>query len=1056
MTANADRSCPRCGTRLHDAFVGKICPKCALEGAGSWEDAETPLASTGETLPEFEGWKTGTRVGDYELIDVLGRGGMAVVYLARQISLDRLVALKTVSALLAAESHGRERFRREARAVAQLEHPRIVSIHDIGTSAGSMYYTMDYIAGADLGRAMRERAIPWREAASIVQKVAEAIEHAHQRGVLHRDLKPGNILLDEANEPHVTDFGIALETEAAAGLTLTGDVLGTPPYMAPEALAGGPGKSSAASEVYALGAILFHLLTGRTPFTGTTASEILHLALTSAPPSPRLLNAAVPRDLETICLKCLEKSPESRYASAGALADDLGRFLAGENILARPIPGPVRLARWARRRPAPAALLALLVLGALGATFAAIAFERSRERAVRAEAQAREQLFEAQLARAETLRGSKRPGQRTEALTALADAAKIKVTPVLRAAAIAALGQTDLRVLHRGAPRLAGNFAFAIAPDLETTVTEEKPGILEWKTADAGAVKSRLDAGAAGRVTSQPAFSPDGRFLLTRHADKSVRLWSLGEGRAIATLVSNTPAEPELAFDLVWRPDSAEFALPGPGGGLIFFSPVEGRETRRWDNVLAPELARFSPDGALLAAVLKKSVVVLDAATLAPLATAELGSEPRIMDWHPNSKSLAIGCVDGRIRVIGAAKGVLEQELVGHRGAVLTVAYAPDGATLLSCAKDAATRLWDTRTGETLVILPGVSSTGDVQFSADGTRAALSSHDALGVILEIIRPTVVREFAAARPDNIGSLVGGLDFTRDGSRLAVATWRDVQVIDTNSGRALASFPVPGDKPEECAAIFTPDGSALYTSNIARGLRRHRAAADGAFDEGEMLDEEKDWLVADITSDGTQLILANRKKGEVKIADANGKPLQSFSKHPHAMFTSLSPDRKWLATQGSGRGESSKIGARVWSLADETVAKEFTTGPLGFVTFSADGRWLAAAGLQGCELVRVGTWNPPHNGLPAEVAKSGAVVSFAANGELAAITVNEKVYLIHPQTGAERGLIVSPSGNTSTARARLSPDGRRLAVMWDDGAFDLWDLAKLNEELAPLGM
>ena len=188
MTADATRLCPRCGARLHAAFMGEICPRCALEGAGSWEESESASAGTGETLPEFEGWKTGTRIGDYELIDVLGRGGMAVVYLARQISLDRLVALKTVTATLAADAHGRERFRREARAVAQLEHPRIVSIHDIGTSAGSMYYTMDYIAGSDLGKAMRERAIPLREAVSLVQKVAEAVEHAHQRGVLHRDL----------------------------------------------------------------------------------------------------------------------------------------------------------------------------------------------------------------------------------------------------------------------------------------------------------------------------------------------------------------------------------------------------------------------------------------------------------------------------------------------------------------------------------------------------------------------------------------------------------------------------------------------------------------------------------------------------------------------------------------------------------------------------------------------------------------------------------------------------------------------------------------------------
>jgi WD40 repeat protein len=1029
--------------------VGKFCPRCALEGAGASNESETSSEANGETLPEFEGWKTGTRIGDYELIDVLGRGGMAIVYLARQISLDRLVALKTVSVMLAADSLGRERFRREARAVAQLEHPRIVSIHDIGTSAGSLYYTMDYIAGPDLGRAMRERTIPLREAASLVQKVAEAIEHAHQRGVLHRDLKPGNILLDEANEPHVTDFGIALETAAASSLTLTGDVLGTPPYMAPEALAGGPGKSGAASEVYALGAILFHLLTGRTPFTGTSASEILHQALSASPPSPRLLNPAIPRDLETICLKCLEKSPESRYASAGALAEDLRRFLAGENILARPVLAPVRLARWARRRPAPAALLALLILGALAATFAAIAFERS-------EARGREQLFEAQLARAESLHGSKRLGQRTDALAALRAAAKIKVTAALRTAAIAALAQTDVRLGERGPARPGGDFAFAFAPDLETSVTEQEPGMLEWRVGQQGAVKTRLDARTAGRVTSQATFSPDGRFLLTRHADKAIRVWSLGEGRTIATLPCNPPPEPETAFDLAWRPDSAEFALPRPGGGLTFYSPNDGSETRQWNNVLAPDLVRFSPDGALLAAALNKTVVILDAATLAERAAIELDSASRFINWHPNGKSLAIGGFDGRIRVFDATRDVLEQEFVGHRNGIQSFAYFPDGTLALSYGKDAATRLWDTRTGETLLVLPALGGRGDVRFSRDGTRAGLPHYDSCGLVIEVIRPTVVRECAPVRPRDSGSLIGGLDFTRDGSRLAVATFGGVEVFDTASGRIMASFPTPEGKLEECSAIFAPDASALYTGSIERGVRRHRPTTGGAFAEGELVDAEKSWLLADIAVDGTQLVLVDRENGKVKITDSNGALVKPFNKHPNVMFTALSPDRKWIATQSMGRGEAAKIGARVWSLADETLAREFTTGALGFVTFSADGRWFAAAGLKGFQLVRVGDWTAPGE-LPAKLANSdGAVVSFAGDGELVAATVVDKVYLVHPATGAERGIIASPSGNTSTARARLDARGHRLAVMWDDGSFDLWNLVALREELSALGI
>ena len=1042
--------CPRCGTRLHGAFLGNICPRCALGGSGSWQEDESEATPTNSQVNE--GWNVGSRVGDYELIDVLGRGGMAIVYLARHIGLDRLVALKTISAPLAADAHGQERFRREARAIAQLEHPRIVSIHDIGTSGGAMYYTMDYIAGADLGRAMRVRTIPMREAASIVQKVAEAIAHANERGVLHRDLKPGNILLDEQGEPHVTDFGIALESESAAGLTLTGDVIGTPPYMAPEALAGGHGKSSPASEVYSLGAILFHLLTGRTPFTGTSASEILNLAMTASPPSPRLLNPATPRDLETICLKCLEKSPESRYETAGALADDLRRFLAGENILARPISPPVRFARWARRRPAPAALLGFLVVGAIGATLAAFALDRERERAVAAETQAREQLYEAQLARAAALHDSKRPGQRTEALAALADAAGVKVTPALRNAAIVALADWDMQTAERG-PMSAGGNILAFSPSLENTVVQTARGILEYKGGLSGATKLRLESGPDAAVSDQPLFSPDGQLLLTRHADHQFRLWSLNDGRAIATLPAKTWDERVLAFDFSWRPDAQEFVVARAGGGLTFYSR-DGTEVRQWQNTIVPEHVRYSSDGALLALVVGKDVVVLDSVTLVARSSLQLASEARVISWQPGSNRLAIGCADGRIRVLDAGRGTLEQELIGHRAAVLALGYAPDGATLLSSSHDTTTRWWDLRRGETLIVRPGDSSSGQIAFSPDGLRAGMSTHQWIGTIVQLIRPTVVREIASAVPENRGSLVGALDFSRDGSLLAVATWKDVRVVESTTGRTIASFPVPGDKLEECSAIFAPDGTALYISSVARGLWRHRRA-DDAFGPGEQLSDEKDRLVADITGDGAELVLVNRKQGAVTITDGDGRARRTFDKHPNAMFTALSPDRKWLATQASGRGDSAKIGARVWSLADETLAHEFPGGPLGAVAFSGDGRWFASSGIEQFHLVPVGKWDS-RIGLPEGVGKAGALVSFAADGELVAITTDDKTHLFHPATGAERGMIGSPGGDPSTARARLSPDGRKLAVMWDDGSFDLWDLAKLREELAALGI
>ena len=1051
MTTASSRACPRCGTRLHGAFLGAICPRCALQGAGSWEDGESAAAPPASHVGE--GWNVGSRVGDYELVDVLGRGGMAVVYLARHIGLDRLVALKTISAPLAADAHGQERFRREARAIAQLEHPRIVSIHDIGTSGGAMYYTMDYIAGPDLGRAMRARTFPIREAASIVQQVAEAVAHANERGVLHRDLKPGNILLDEAGEPHVTDFGIAIEGENAAALTLTGDVMGTPPYMAPEVLAGGPKQSSATSEVYALGSILFHLLTGRTPFTGTSATEILHLAINAAPPSPRLLNPAVPRDLETVCLKCIEKSPESRYAGAGELAEDLRHFLAGENILARPIPPPVRLARWARRRPALASLLALLFVAAIGATLAAFALERERERAVAAETQAREQLFAAQLARATALHDSQRPGQRTEALAALADAAKVKVTSELRNAAIVALAEWDMATVERG-PMSPGGNVLAFSPSLENTVVQTAPGILEYKPGLNGGTTLRLESGPAAAVAEQPLFSPDGQLLLTRHADNQFRLWLLRDGRPIATLPANAWDEAVLALDHAWRPDAQEFVVTRAGGGLTFYSR-DGAELRQWQNTVLPEHVRYSSDGALLAVAAGKDVVVLDAATSTPRSSVQLASETHAISWQPGSTRLAVGCGDGRIRVLDALRGTLEQELIGHRGSVMALGHAPDGSTLISSSRDTTTRWWDLRRGETLIVRPGDSSSGRIAFSPDGKRAGLSTHQWLGTIVQLIRPTVVREIASALPENRGSLVGALDFSSDGSLLTAATWKDVRVIDASTGRTITSFPVPGEKMEECSAIFAPDGTALYISSAARGLRRHWRAADGSFGEGEMLSEENDWLVADIAAEGAQLVLVNRKAGAVKIASANGAEARTFSKHPNVMFTALSSDRKWLATQGSGRGESAKMGARVWSLGEEALAHEFAGGPLGAVTFSADGRWFASSGMEQFHLVPVGQWDSPIR-LPEGIGKAGALVSFAADGELVAITTDDKTYLFHPATGAERGLIGSPGGDPSTARARLSPDGRKLAVMRDDGSIELWDLAKLREELAALGI
>jgi serine/threonine protein kinase len=330
--------------------------------------AAAPLADA-LTLPPCESPEPGPKnivryFGDYELLEEIARGGMGVVYKARQMSLNRPVALKMILAGELATPEARQRFRAEAEAAANLQHPNIVAIHEVGEHDGKQYFSMDFVVGKNLAEIVRGNPLPAERAAAYVKTIAEAIHFAHQRGTLHRDLKPQNVLIDADDRPRITDFGLAKRVEADSGLTRTGDVLGSPSYMPPEQAASQSAEIGPHSDVYSLGAILYELLTGRPPFAGATPWETICQVLQTPPVSPRKLNPDVRRDLETICLKCLEKQPQRRYHSARALAEELGRFLNHEPIDARPISLARRATFWARRHPwAITGVVSLLVIG---------------------------------------------------------------------------------------------------------------------------------------------------------------------------------------------------------------------------------------------------------------------------------------------------------------------------------------------------------------------------------------------------------------------------------------------------------------------------------------------------------------------------------------------------------------------------------------------------------------------------------------------------------------------------------------------------------------------
>lgn len=416
-----EHTCRQCGEVLAGDPRHGFCPKClflqaraGLPGPASNPEQEADVGDeksqvsgqpiTDPASPTPRPSPLPQSFGDYELLEEIGRGGMGVVYRARQRSLDRVVAVKMMAFGPGSSSELVKRFRAEAVSAASLHHPNIVAIHEVGLHEGQHFFVMDYVEGQSLARLVGNQPLPAKRAATYLETVAEAVHYAHERGILHRDLKPSNVLIDAQDQPHVVDFGLARRLEGQSELTVDGQVLGSPHYLPPEQATGQRGHVSRHTDVYGLGATLYHLLTGRPPFQAESLAQTLDQVLHAEPVAPRLLNPSVPRDLETICLKCLEKEQSRRYSTAQELADELARFQASEPIHARP-PGPTGKAwRWCRRKPSLAVAMGVALLSLLVGV-AGIAVQWRRAEGERARAEAGEP----------TVPGSPRPGARGRA-----------------------------------------------------------------------------------------------------------------------------------------------------------------------------------------------------------------------------------------------------------------------------------------------------------------------------------------------------------------------------------------------------------------------------------------------------------------------------------------------------------------------------------------------------------------------------------------------------------------------------------------------------------------
>jgi WD40 repeat protein len=1038
-------------------------------------------------------------IPNYEILGELGRGGMGVVYKARQTALKRLVALKMILSGDLASPQELARFRREAEAVARLQHPNIVQVYEVGEwRAGDVsppipFFSLEFVNGGTLATKLRESLPAPKQAAALVEQLARAMHAVHRCSVVHRDLKPANVLMTADGTPKITDFGLAKKLDEDAGQTHSGAVMGTPSYMAPEQASGGTARATPQADVYALGAILYECLTGRPPFRAATVAQTLRQVVEQEPVPPRFLNAAVPHDLETICLKSLRKEAPKRYATAEALADDLRRWLHGEPIQARPVGPGERALKWVQRRPAVAALLSVTVVMVLALVGGGVSlfYSGRLQDALRNEAQQRA-LAEEQEARAVAAsQEAEKQWDRAERLVyarqiALAQA-MWHAGDVRQAWALLDTCRRDLRGWeynylytlftsnqHTFRGHTGNVYSVGFSPDGKRLVSGSDDKTIKVWDAQTGQQTLSLQ-GHTGPVLSV-AFSPDGKRLLSGSGDGGVKLWDAQTGQQSLSLQVHT----HVVFSVGFSPDGKRLASAS-GLELEVWGAQSGQLTRslsppglrgkidrcRWFTSVV-----FSPDGKRLASASQDletpdgkafgEAKVWDAQT-GQLILSLKGHTSRVTSvaFSPDRQRLASASEDQTVKVWDAHTGQEIHSLRGHTGTVWSVTFSCDGQRLVSGSADKTIRVWDAQTGQEIRTLKGhTAAVRSVAFSPDSKRLASASADGSVKVWD----AQTGQETPTLKGHTGS-VRSVAFSRDGKRMVsgggdLFKAGEIKVSDAQTGENILYLPMnlswvysmafspmaaffsttaalrpQGVRGTVTSVVFSPDGKRLASGSRDQTVKVWDAATG---QQTLTLYGHTGGVYSVAFSPDGQRLASGSEDQTVKVWDAaTGQQILTLKGHTGGVWSvAFSPDGKRLA---SGSADET---VKVWDAAtgQQTLTLRGHTGFVRSVAFSPDGKHLASGSAD--DTVKV--WDA-HTGqlIVTLQGHTGPVhsVAFSPDGQrLASASHDQTVKVWDAQSGQET---LSLQGHTGEVLSvAFSPDGRRLASASADGTVKFW--------------